>query len=156
MNPSRRTGLRAAGSLGLYAALAGIGLFEGRPVSAQTFNATLFQARNLTELLRMLGATSAADSKEILITTPDIAENGAVVPVAIRSQLPRTEQISLLVEKNPDPLVASYQLLEGVEPDLNMRVKMSQTSDVIALVKADGRFHLARKEVKVTIGGCGG
>jgi sulfur-oxidizing protein SoxY len=104
----------------------------------------------------MLGATSAADSKEILITTPDIAENGAVVPVAIRSQLPRTEQISLLVEKNPDPLVASYQLLEGVEPDLNMRVKMSQTSDVIALVKADGRFHLARKEVKVTIGGCGG
>ena len=156
MNPSRRTGLRAACSFGLYSALAGIGLFEGRPVSAQTFNATLFQARNLTELLRMLGATSAADSKEILITTPDIAENGAVVPVAIRSQLPRTEQISLLVEKNPDPLVASYQLLEGVEPDLNMRVKMSQTSDVIALVKADGRFHLARKEVKVTIGGCGG
>jgi len=156
MNPSRRTGLRAAGGLGLYAALVAIGLFEGRPVSAQTFNATLFQARNLSELLRMLGGASAADSKEILITTPDIAENGAVVPVAVRSQLPRTEQISLLVEKNPDPLVASYQLLEGVEPDLSMRVKMSQTSDVIALVKADGRFYLARKEVKVTIGGCGG
>ncbi len=156
MNVSRRTGLRAAGSLGLYAALAAIGLFEGRPVSAQTFNATLFQARNLSELLKMLGATSAADSKEIQITTPDIAENGAVVPVAVRSQLPRTEQISLLVEKNPDPLVATYQLLEGVEPDLTMRVKMSQSSDVIALVKADGRFFMARKDVKVTIGGCGG
>ena len=156
MNPSRRTGLSAAGSFGLYAALAAIGLFEGRPVSAQTFNATLFQARNLSELLRMLGGTTAADSKEIQITAPDIAENGAVVPVAVRSQLLRTEQISLLVEKNPDPLVASYQLLEGVEPDLTMRVKMSQTSDVIALVRADGRFFMARKDVKVTIGGCGG
>ncbi len=155
MNPSRRTGLRAAGSLGLYAALAAIGLFEGRAVSAQTFNATLFQAKNLNELIRMLGGASAASSKEILITAPDIAENGAVVPVTVRSQLPRTEQISLLVEKNPDPLAATFQLLEGVEPDLRMNVKMAQTSDVIALIKADGRFYVARREVKVTIGGCG-
>jgi sulfur-oxidizing protein SoxY len=155
VNPSRRTGLRAAGSLGLYAALAAIGLFEGRAVSAQTFNATLFQAKNLNELIRMLGGASAASSKEILITAPDIAENGAVVPVTVRSQLPRTEQISLLVEKNPDPLAATFQLLEGVEPDLRMNVKMAQTSDVIALIKADGRFYVARREVKVTIGGCG-
>ena len=155
MNPSRRTGLRAAGSVGLYAALAAIGLFEGRAVSAQTFNAALFQSRNLSELLRMLGASSAADSKEIQFTAPDIAENGAVVPVTVRSQLPRTEQISLLVEKNPDPLAATFQLLEGVEPDLRMNVKMSQSCDVIAVVKADGRFYLARKEIKVTIGGCG-
>ena len=155
MNPSRRTGLRAAGSLGLYAALAAIGLFEGRAVSAQTFNATLFQAKNLNELIRMLGGASAASSKEILITAPDIAENGAVVPVTVRSQLPRTEQISLLVEKNPDPLAATFQLLEGVEPDLRMNVKMAQTSDVIALIKADGRFYVARREVNVTIGGCG-
>jgi len=155
MNPSRRTGLRAAGSVGLYAALAGIGLFEGRPVSAQTFNATLFQAKNLNELIRMLGGASAANSKEILITAPDIAENGALVSVTVRSQLPRTEQISLLVEKNPDPLAATFQLLEGVEPDLRMNVKMAQSGDVIALVKADGRFFVARREVKVTIGGCG-
>jgi sulfur-oxidizing protein SoxY len=155
VNPSRRTGLRAAGSLGLYAALAAIGLFEGRAVSAQTFNATLFQAKNLNELIRMLGGASAASSKEILITAPDIAENGAVVPVTVRSQLPRTEQISLLVEKNPDPLAATFQLLEGVEPDLRMNVKMAQTSDVIALIKADGRFYVARREVNVTIGGCG-
>jgi sulfur-oxidizing protein SoxY len=155
MNPSRRTGLRTAGSLGLYAALAAIGLFEGRPVSAQTFNATLFQAKNLNELIRMLGGASAANSKEILITAPDIAENGALVSVTVRSQLPRTEQISLLVEKNPDPLAATFQLLEGVEPDLRMNVKMAQSGDVIALVKADGRFFVARREVKVTIGGCG-
>ncbi len=155
MNPSRRTGLRAAGSLGLYAALSAVGLFEGRAVSAQTFNAALFQAKNLNELIRMLGGASAANSKEILITAPDIAENGAVVPVTVRSQLPRTEQISLLVEKNPDPLAATFQLMEGVEPDLRMNVKMAQTSDVIALIKADGRFYVARREVKVTIGGCG-
>jgi len=155
MNPSRRTGLRTAGSLGLYAALAAIGLFEGRPVSAQTFNATLFQAKNLNELIRMLGGASAANSKEILITAPDIAENGALVSMTVRSQLPRTEQISLLVEKNPDPLAATFQLLEGVEPDLRMNVKMAQSGDVIALVKADGRFFVARREVKVTIGGCG-
>jgi sulfur-oxidizing protein SoxY len=156
MNPSRRTGLRSAGSFGLYAALSSIGLFEGRPVSAQTFNATLFQAKNLGELIRMLGGASAADSKEILITAPDIAENGAVVSVAVRSQLTRTDQISLLVEKNPDPLAATFQLLEGVEPDLRLNVKMGQTSDVIAVVRAEGRFYLARKEIKVTIGGCGG
>jgi sulfur-oxidizing protein SoxY len=156
MNPSRRIGLRSAGSLGLYAALSAIGLFEGRPVSAQTFNATLFQAKNLSELIRMLGGASAADSKEILITAPDIAENGAAVSVAVRSQLPRTDQISLLVEKNPDPLAATFQLLEGVEPDLRLNVKMGQTSDVIAVVRADGRFYVARREVKVTIGGCGG
>jgi sulfur-oxidizing protein SoxY len=104
----------------------------------------------------MLGGASAADSKEILITAPDIAENGAVVSVAVRSQLTRTDQISLLVEKNPDPLAATFQLLEGVEPDLRLNVKMGQTSDVIAVVRAEGRFYLARKEIKVTIGGCGG
>jgi predicted secreted protein len=72
--------LRSAGSLSLYAALSAIGLFEGRPVSAQTFDATLFQAKTLSELIRMLGGASAATSKEILITAPDFAENGALVP----------------------------------------------------------------------------
>ena len=155
MNPSRRNGLRSAGGLSLYAALSAIGLFEGRPVSAQTFDATLFQAKSLSELIRMLGGASAATSKEILITAPDFAENGALVPVTVRSQLPRTDQISLLVEKNPDPLAATFQLLEGVEPDLRLNVKMGQSSDVIALVRADGRFYVARKDIKVTIGGCG-
>ena len=78
------------------------------------------------------------------------------MPVGIRSNLPRTEMIALLVEKNPNALAGAYTLLEGADADVNMRIKMGQSSDVIALVKADGKFYMARKEIKVTLGGCGG
>ena len=91
-----------------------------------------------------------------MITAPDIAENGAVVPIGIKSNLPKTEMIALLVEKNPSLLAGSYDILAGAEPDVSMRVKMGQSSDVFAVVKADGKFFITRKEVKVTLGGCGG
>jgi sulfur-oxidizing protein SoxY len=92
----------------------------------------------------------------VVINSPDIAENGAVVPVGVRSNLPKTEMIALLVEKNPSALAGAYTLLEGAEPDVNMRIKMGQSSDVYALVKADGKFYMTKKEIKVTLGGCGG
>ncbi|MEO8507797.1 MAG: thiosulfate oxidation carrier protein SoxY, partial [Betaproteobacteria bacterium] len=88
--------------------------------------------------------------------TPDIAENGAVVPVGVTSTIPKTESIAILVEKNPNMLVAMFDIPAGTEPSLSTRVKMGQSSNVYALVKADGKYYVASKEIKVTLGGCGG
>ena len=156
MKRTRRQTLQAAGGAGLYAALVAIGLRDPARVSAQTFNAAAFQARTLADTLKALGAVAPAESRDIVITAPDIAENGAVVPVSVRSALPRTEQIALLVEKNPSLLAGTYEILEATEPDVSMRIKMGQSSDVIAVVKADGKYYTAKKEIKVTLGGCGG
>lgn len=155
MNTSRRQSLRTASGLGVYAALVAIGLVPAGPAAAQAF-AAAFQTKSVLDTLKALGASSPIDSKDVVINSPDIAENGAVVPIGIRSNLARTEMIALLVEKNPNALAGAYTLLEGAEPDVNMRVKMGQSSDVYAVVKADGRFYMAKKEIKVTLGGCGG
>jgi len=90
-----------------------------------------------------------------VITAPDIAENGAVVPIAVTSRLPKTQQISIVAEKNPFPLAATFDLAGGGEGYVSARIKMGQTSDVWAVVKADGKYYVARKEVKITVGGCG-
>jgi sulfur-oxidizing protein SoxY len=95
------------------------------------------------------------ESKEIVITAPDIAENGAVVPIAVTSRLAKTQQISIVAEKNPFPLAATFDLEAGGEGYVSARIKMGQTSDVWAVVKADGKYYVARKEVKITVGGCG-
>ncbi len=155
MIPSRRETLRAAGGLGTYATLAAIGLLPAGRVAAQSF-AAAFQTKSIADTLKALGVSSPADSKDVVINSPDIAENGAVVPVGVRSNLPRTEMIALLVEKNPNALAGAYTLMEGAEPDVNMRIKMGQSSDVFAIVKADGKYYMAKKEIKVTLGGCGG
>ena len=103
-----------------------------------------------------MGGTAATESKDINITSPDIAENGAVVPVSVASKLAKTESISILVEKNPNALSAAFEIPGGTEPFVSTRVKMGQTSNVYALVKADGKYFFATKEIKVTLGGCGG
>lgn len=156
MNEMRRKGLAAAGGAGLYSTLLGLGLIAPGSAWSQALNPAVFQTKNLADTLKLFGAVSTIDSKDVVISAPDIAENGAVVPVSVRSNLPKTEQISLMVEKNPNMLCGTYDILEGTEPDVGMRVKMGQSSDVIALVKADGKFYLTKKEIKVTLGGCGG
>jgi sulfur-oxidizing protein SoxY len=153
MKPLRRTTLRTVAGGSLAATLASLGLLAPLTALAQS---KAFQAKTLAETLAALGATGAADSRDIVITAPDIAENGAVVPIGVKSNLPKTEMIALLVEKNPSLLAGSYEILAGAEPDVSMRVKMGQSSDVFAVVKADGKFFITRKEVKVTLGGCGG
>ncbi len=155
MNLSRRRSLQAASGMGMYAALVAVGVLRAGPASAQQFNAA-FQTKSIADTLKALGVGSTTDSKDVIINSPDIAENGAVVPVGIRSNLPKTEMIALLVEKNPGALAGAFTLLEGAEPDVNMRIKMGQSSDVYALVKADGKFYMTKKEIKVTLGGCGG
>ena len=106
-------------------------------------------------MLKSLGAAGAAESKDIVITAPDIAENGAVVPVAVTSRIPNTQSISIIAEKNPFPLAATFDVANGGEPYAYVRIKMGETSNVRAVVKADGKFYTAVKEVKVTVGGCG-
>ncbi len=156
MNTSRRRTLKATGGAGLYAALAALGLLPAGEAAAQQFNAAAFQTKSIADTLKALGASATSDSKDITIVSAEIAENGAVVPVGIKSGLPRTEMIALLVEKNPNALAGAYTVLDGMEPEVAMRIKMGQSSDVYAVVKADGKFYMTKKEIKVTLGGCGG
>ena len=156
MNHTRRQTLQAASGAGLYAALVAIGLLPASEAAAQQFNADAFKAKSIADALKALGAASPADSKEVTIVSPDIAENGAVVPVGIKSNLPKTDFMALLIEKNPFALTGAYDILPGAEAEVNMRVKMGQSSDVYAIVRADGKYYMTKKEIKVTLGGCGG
>jgi len=108
------------------------------------------------DALKALGAAGPANSADIVIRAADIAENGAVVPVSVESRLPKTQMIAILVEKNPNTLSADFDIPEGTDPFVTTRVKMAETSNIYALVKADGKYYHAVKETKVTIGGCGG
>jgi sulfur-oxidizing protein SoxY len=135
--------------------LAATGLF---PQYAQAaYNKTAFDAKTLAEALKALGAGAPVESKDVTITGPDIAENGAVVPLGASTVLAGVKQILILVEKNPSALVAVFNLTESVEANFATRSKMGQSSDVYAVaIMADGKVLYAKKEVKVTLGGCGG
>ena len=157
MNSGRRRVLQGTGGAAVMGLAMAAGLFKPGSAWAQAgWNKAAFDTKSLNDAVKALGGASAAESKDITITSPDIAENGAVVPFTIQSKLPKTESMALLVEKNPSILAASFTIPDGTEPQVNTRVKMGQTSNVIALVKADGKFYYASKEVKVTLGGCGG
>jgi sulfur-oxidizing protein SoxY len=139
---------------GAFAALVASGLLTARQAHAAVDNAA-FEAKTLADALKLVGGT-VADSKELSITSPDIAENGAVVPISVTSKLPKTQEIYILVEKNPQPLTATFTIPEGTEPFVSTRVKMGQSTNVVAVVKADGKLYSTTKETKVTLGGCGG
>lgn len=141
----------------VMALAASAGLFRTGEAFAQEWNKSAFEVKNLNDVVKAMGGSTATESKDIsFVNAPDIAENGAVVPVGATSKIPKTESISILVEKNPNALSASFTIPDGTEPTITTRVKMGQTSNVYALVKADGKFFYAVKEVKVTLGGCGG
>jgi sulfur-oxidizing protein SoxY len=154
MNDLRRTFLKLTGGTGALAVAVATGMLRsGQAWSA--WNEGAFSSKALADALKNIGASNLIDSKDIVITAPDIAENGAVVPVAVASKIPNTQTISILAEKNPFPLVATFDVSNGSEGYVSTRLKMGQTSNVRAVVKADGKFYTAIKEVKVTIGGCG-
>ncbi|MBI3919104.1 MAG: thiosulfate oxidation carrier protein SoxY [Betaproteobacteria bacterium] len=155
MNKLRRNVLRLAGSAGALSAAAISGLIAGRHAWAANRNEAAFQAKAVADALKNLGAGNLVESRDIVITAPDIAENGAVVPVAVTSRIANTESIAILAEKNPFPLAASFDITPGADAYVSTRIKMGQTSDVRAIVKAGGKYFTAVKEVKVTIGGCG-
>jgi len=155
MNIARRTFLKLTGGAGAFAAAIAVGLVSSGRVLAANWNKAGFESKALADAMKSLGATGATESKDIVITAPDIAENGAVVPVAVTSKLPNTQQISIIAEKNPFPLAATFDISGGSEGYVSARIKMGQTSDVWAVVKAGGKYYTARKEVKITVGGCG-
>jgi sulfur-oxidizing protein SoxY len=155
MNASRRKALKTGGGMTLLGALFAAGLLKPQSAAAQ-WNKEAFSTKSIADTLKALGGSGAADSADIVITAPAIAENGAVVPVSVQSKIPNTESIAVLIEKNPNMLAASFDIPSGTDANVGTRVKMGQTSDVYAIVKADGKFYKAVKEVKVTLGGCGG
>ncbi|MEO1766235.1 thiosulfate oxidation carrier protein SoxY [Thiobacter aerophilum] len=156
MNFARRTFIKGAGAAGTVAVAVAAGLIKPTEVLASEWNKAAFEAKGVADALKAIGVASAADSKDIQIKAPDIAENGAVVPVEVTSNIAGTEAIALLVEKNATPLVADFALSNGAVGYVSTRIKMGQTSNVRVVVKAGGKYYAAVKEVKVTIGGCGG
>ncbi|MEO8676944.1 MAG: thiosulfate oxidation carrier protein SoxY [Casimicrobiaceae bacterium] len=157
MGTTRREWLKSGGGVTLLTLLAAAGWLKPEDAFAQAWNKGAFEARSMDETLKALGAGAPAASKDItFVSTPDIAENGAVVPIGIASAIPKTEAIAILIEKNPSTLTANFDIPPGTDPAISTRVKMAQTSNVYALVKADGKYYVASKEIKVTLGGCGG
>ena len=157
MDGKRREVLKAGGGVTLLSLVAAAGWLRPGDASAADWNKAAFDTRSMDDTLKALGGTTPAQSKDItFVATPDIAENGAVVPIGIASAIPKTESIAIMIEKNPSWLAAIFDIPPGTDPAISTRVKMGQSSNVYALVKADGKYYVASKEIKVTLGGCGG
>ena len=151
MQTRRETLKQSALVVGLLAAT---GLF---PQYAFAFNKVAFEAKSLADVMKALGAGAPVESKDVTIAGPDIAENGAVVPLTTATTLTGVKQMLILVEKNPSTLVALFNVTDSMETNFATRSKMGQSSDVYAVaVMSDGKAFFAKKEVKVTLGGCGG
>ena len=157
MDAHRREALKAGGAFTLVTLVAAAGWLRPGEAAAQAWNKAAFETHSMDDTMKALGGSAPVPSKDIaFFSTPDIAENGAVVPIGITSNVPKTESIAILIEKNPNMLAAVFDVPPGTEPSLSTRIKMGQTSNVFALVKADGKYYFASKEIKVTLGGCGG
>lgn len=135
--------------------MAAAGLLPATAMAA--WNGGAFEAKNMADLMKALGGNAPTESKDVTVTGPDIAENGAVVPVGASTALPGVKRLLILIEKNPAMLAASFDVTDAVEANVATRVKMGQSSDVFAVAMMnDGKVLFAKKEVKVTLGGCGG
>jgi sulfur-oxidizing protein SoxY len=135
--------------------LAGTGLFPRMAVAA--WNGAAFEAKNMNDAAKAFGAGAPTESKDVQLTAPDIAENGAVVPMTVASTLPNVKALLVLVEKNPNALVAKFDVTPAVDANFATRAKMGQSSDVYAVaITNDNKAFFTKKEVKVTLGGCGG
>jgi sulfur-oxidizing protein SoxY len=143
-----------ASSAKVAALLAGAGLL---PQAALAWTQSAFEAKSVADAIKALGGGAPTESGDVTITGPDIAENGAVVPVGVSTSLAGVKRMAVLVEKNPSTLAAVFDVSDAVDASFNTRVKMGQSSNVLAVaLMADGRVLYAQKEIKVTLGGCGG
>ena len=140
-------------SLTVAGLLAVAGIF---PRAALAFTRAAFETRSIADAVKAYGGMPPVESKSVTLTAPEIAENGATVPLAIASTLPGVKHMLLLVEKNPNVLVAKFDVSDAIEANFSIRAKMDQSSNVYAVaITEDGRAHFARRDVKVTLGGCG-
>jgi sulfur-oxidizing protein SoxY len=148
MNPLRRLVLQAAGAVMATALL---------PVRAlAAWNSAAFNSKTPADALKGLGIGATAESKDIVIDAPQIAENGAVVPIEVTSNIPGTRSITVVIEKNPFPLAAKFDFTEAAVPYVKLNAKLGESSWVRVVADAGGKHFTASREVKVTIGGCGG
>ena len=153
MSLHRRAMLKLSGAATLAAMTGGL---RSHPVDAQGWNQAAFGGKTLDDIVRALGGSGYTPTKAVSWgATPDIAENGAAVQVSVTSTLPKTEAIAIVIEKNPGPLAAQFDVPPGTEPAIVTRFKMAQTSNVHAVVKADGKYFVSTREIRVTFGGCG-
>ncbi|MDD5296839.1 MAG: thiosulfate oxidation carrier protein SoxY [Rhodocyclaceae bacterium] len=152
----RRSVLRSMGAGSALAAMLVTGLIRPIQAFAADWSKAAFEAKTVPDGMKAIGASGAAESKDVVITAPAIAENGAVVPISVVSNIPNTNSISIFVDKNPMPLAGSFEFANGALPDVAVRLKFSDTSVVRAVVMAGGKAYTSHKEVKVTAGGCGG
>jgi len=157
VSTTRRLILKGAGVL----ALAGLGVISCDPPMAlaaanDKYPEDAFKAKNEADAIKAIYGKTAEASDKVKLDAPEIAENGAVVPVSVTTTLADVTSISFLVSENPVVLVASYRIPAGTMPVVANRIKMAKTSNVIVVVEAGGKVYSATKEVKVTVGGCGG
>jgi len=156
MNHNRRVLLKGTLAAGATGIAISAGLLTPKAVLAAWPKAA-FEAKDVNSALTAaLGSSNASDSADVKLKAPDIAENGAVVPVTVTSNIAGTEVISIIVAENGTPLSASFNLGANTNGFVSTRIKMGKTSDVVAVVKAGGKLYSSTKNVKVTIGGCGG
>lgn len=153
MNQQRRDVLRIGSVLSLALST---GLLTAQDVFGAEWKQAVYDAKTLDDAFKAMGGDQYAANAQVMINAPDIAENGAVVPVSINSSVPNTQLIAILVDKNPNSMSAQFTIPPGTEPAITTRIKMNGTSNVVALVKADGKWFMSSKEIKVTLGGCGG
>ena len=153
MSIDRRTVVKA---IAMGGALMGASVLMPR-IALAAWSKEAFEAKGQTEALNALfGSDELEESAEVNLKAPDIAENGAVVPVTVTSSMSGVESMSIFIEGNPSPLAAEFIIPAGTKADVSTRVRMGKTTKVTAVVKANGKLYSAAKEVKVTIGGCGG
>ncbi|MBY0254656.1 MAG: thiosulfate oxidation carrier protein SoxY [Methylobacterium organophilum] len=152
----RRFVLRAAG-LGSVLAAASFGFALRASANADAaYPADAFKLKGETDVVKKLFGQAATASDKVKLDAPEIAENGAVVPISVSTDLPDVTSIALLVTENPSALAAMYKFAPGTPPTVASRLKMAKTTPVIAIVEAGGKLYSATREVKVTVGGCGG
>ena len=152
----RRIFLKRSLTAGAVGVAASTGLLAPQQILA-AWNKAAFEAKAVPDALTaLLGSSTTEASEAIKIKAPDIAENGAVVPITVETTLPDVESISIIASENPSPLVANFNLGKNAEGFVSTRIKMGKTGDVIGVVKSGGKLYSAKKGVKVTIGGCGG
>jgi sulfur-oxidizing protein SoxY len=157
MQYTRRDFLQSSTGGAALLALVATGLVPASALAAEFVEKRAqFDGRTLDEVVKALGGSAAQQSADIQLKAPEIAENGATVPVEVTSNLPGTKSISILSEKNPHALSAEFQIPDGTEPYVSTRVKVAETSKLYALVQTDKGFFYTDQVVKVTLGGCGG
>jgi sulfur-oxidizing protein SoxY len=156
MNEIRRKVLKRAGASCTLAAALAAGLLRPQELLAAGWNKDAFQAKSPADALKNLGAAAATESRDIVIEAPQIAENGAVVPLEVTSRIPGTSSLAVLVDKNPFPLAGKFDFMEGALPFVRLNVKIGESSFVRVVAEAGGKHFFAAREIKITIGGCGG